>query len=227
MKRLCKRLAIYGLLGVLTTIVIAWSFALQTSVRGAPRFALGNGTSSFGYNSPENGVVWLLGRNISTGTIEQNIGRALPGDDNIAEVRVDRILQRHEIPWWSIMRQRSAPEQLPQRCIEQGFGWPLVCLIQRHQLDTSTSRMQSTTALDIPREWQRFGRARHLPLQPLWPAFIASSALYGWLWFSVIAFPALVNRRIRTFRGCCANCGYSRRAAASDRCPECGAITTR
>jgi hypothetical protein len=69
---------------------------------------------------------------------------------------------------------------------------------------------------------------RPLPLEPLWPGFLANSALAAGLWWIVLAaagrMSAALRARFRIPAGRCPGCGYDLRATGGPAagCPECG-----
>lgn len=79
------------------------------------------------------------------------------------------------------------------------------------------------SGVEVPRirpglQWQRVG-VLHMPVDPLWPGFLANSLVYavalGLLWFS----PGMLRRRYRR-RELCVHCGYP--LGIGTICPECG-----
>ena len=224
MSRIAQRLFVLAVLGMLTACAIAWVFAMRTNVRGAPRFNLHTGSYMHGYRSPENGEIWLINQNVGTGVVEMSIGRApMAADSPATDLRVERMLTAREISSWSITRNRQPADSLPQRCIEQAFGWPMLCLWQRHELDSVTERFLATNAIRVPREWRGLGGGQFLPTRPIWIGLLINTAIFAWLWFALFSCPGMVRKRIRKLKGRCPNCGYSLHAAISNRCPECGA----
>lgn len=221
--RAIHRIIVLTMLGTLTACAIAWVFAMQTSLHGSPRYNIDSGSTMFGYDSADNGQIWLLALGRTTGVIELSIGRP-PTDVDITSLRVERMLERSEVPSWSIMRQTRAPDTLSTRWFEQGFGWPMICLAQRHEFDPVTDRITHTNAIRMPRQLRQRFEGSFLPLVPIWPGLLINAALFGWLWFVVLACPIMCRKRLRKFRGRCPDCGYNRRKAASDCCPECGAL---
>jgi rRNA maturation endonuclease Nob1 len=56
----------------------------------------------------------------------------------------------------------------------------------------------------------------------IWKGAAINSALFGWMYFCVLAFPGIVIRARRKRRGRCSDCGYDLRATPHGNCPECG-----
>gem|GEM_PF-1653203 len=64
------------------------------------------------------------------------------------------------------------------------------------------------------------------PAFPLWPGLLANTAIYGGAWAVLIGGPILLRRWLRTRRGGCPQCGYSREGLKEGTpCPECGRVT--
>jgi hypothetical protein len=221
--RAIHRIIVFAILGTLTACAIAWVFAMQTNLRGLPRFNIDSGSNMFGYDSVDNGNLWLLATGRTAGVIEFSIGRP-PANIDVTTLRVERMLEPSEVPSWSIIRQGRAPEARSARFFEQGFGWPMICMAQRHEFDPANDRITRTNAIRMPRQLRQYVEGSFLPLVPVWPGLLVNAALFGWLWFVVLACPNMCRKRIRKLRGHCPDCGYNRREAASDRCPECGRL---
>jgi hypothetical protein len=62
-----------------------------------------------------------------------------------------------------------------------------------------------------------------VPVRPMCPGFVASSALYGGIAFALSLVPGTVRRWSRRRRGACIRCGYDLHASTNAACPECGA----
>ncbi len=63
------------------------------------------------------------------------------------------------------------------------------------------------------------------PVRPLWPGWIANTALFAGMIWACSRTPRLFRTIYRRRRGLCTVCGYA--VAALDRCPECGTAVTR
>jgi hypothetical protein len=68
--------------------------------------------------------------------------------------------------------------------------------------------------------WVEFANGMTLPLRPVWPPFLAGSALWAGIWALLLPVPRFIRSRRRQARGLCEACRYP--VAGLDVCPECG-----
>ena len=61
-----------------------------------------------------------------------------------------------------------------------------------------------------------------IPYELLWPGFAGNTAFYAAVLWLLIPGPFALHRLIRRRRGLCPACGYDRRHAEHEVCPECG-----
>ena len=136
------------------------------------------------------------------------------------------------------------------------FGWPLRSLVGGH-LDPAGNGVGATTWLSPwrPRargnvganpidrrtqtpmlKWQysmsvavpkklgplRLPADRRLPVHPIWIGFIIDSIFYAAILWILTLNAALLNRYRRLVRGRCPNCGYDLRGDSGGGCSECG-----
>lgn len=109
---------------------------------------------------------------------------------------------------------------------ERRYGWPFRSALV---LD-SAAVARKLFANDPHGEWitgmlnplQRFsiGASAQLPLVPIWPGFLANSAIYGFLMFYSFSGWRFVRRWRRIRAGACVACGYELQGLR--QCPECG-----
>jgi len=104
-------------------------------------------------------------------------------------------------------------------------GWPMLCFEgQQHLIDGQfgQSGLVSLPRPPLARGW----RHETVPWHPIWPAFLANSALFGAMSFVVARGLRRIRSRIRRSGGRCQQCGYRlvsvAGAATITRCPECG-----
>jgi hypothetical protein len=69
-----------------------------------------------------------------------------------------------------------------------------------------------------------------IPVRPIWAGLVADTAVFACTWAMVPALfwlAGAARRRRRAARGFCPFCGYDRKGAPSDACPECGRAAPR
>ena len=64
-----------------------------------------------------------------------------------------------------------------------------------------------------------------LPYHPIWPGLLANTAIYAGAWWVILFGPGMFIRARRRRAGRCMKCGYDLRAIESSACPECGTHT--
>jgi hypothetical protein len=124
-------------------------------------------------------------------------------------------------------------------------GWPFPCLwcgllrFEDHTTDPQWPTVMTLQGAAVPlntTSWtsqERWfppmlggGSAAYLPLSPLWPGFVADTALYAAAWWLLIFAPLPLyragRRRFRVSRGMCGSCGYDLKGSPGGACPECG-----
>lgn len=110
--------------------------------------------------------------------------------------------------------------------LEYRTGWPWFALsgVSRFRgapdggVDAPRFLRPRTNRFFLPKQNPSSGK-RIIPLTPMWPGFLADTALFAGL-FGLPWFVGSTRRAWRRRRGVCVRCGYERRGA--ERCPECG-----
>lgn len=205
-------------LGIATTVTIAWIAAYPINLRAAPSLSAQRASETANYFSPHTGELW------------QCIVIDLAGMTEISARRVDDHMPMAElhmhpahVPAWSTMRSGHADGAIPigRVYIEHGVGWPLRTLAMRHWSD-DFPRQWECDGLRLPEELRRFNQAGFLPARFIWPGAGVSVAMFSWAWFCMFMIPGMVRRAIRRTRGLCPGCGYDPSGLREPRCPECG-----
>jgi len=225
MKPLFKSIAVFLLLGFVTTVAVAWGLAISSDVNGAPRMNFRNGFGMTEYFSPQQGTAWVFNSARSTGLMHitsANHGPH-PGDGS-GSIAADHVALQHDIPSWSVMRHGDPVGIFNALFIEEACGWPMLAMTQRHRFGQKPAPpTMDVDGLHLSPDLQRFGPGAYLPLRFIWPGALIDSAIFGWFYFSIFAFPGIVIRSRRRQRGACPRCGYDLRGAEHEKCPECGA----
>lgn len=105
-------------------------------------------------------------------------------------------------------------------------GWPLPSL--GSTIVRTDAGLRGRWLLPIAPRWASGPHlfARSLPLRPVWPGFVANTALFAAGWWMLLGLPMVVYNVIRRRglrrRGRCPRCGYDLSGLNSDVCPECG-----
>jgi len=102
---------------------------------------------------------------------------------------------------------------------ERTAGWPASALrgivVER---DDSTSKVISTHGAWIL-DWHN---EVWLAARPILPGFIINTFFYAAIWFVLFFAIGFAKRTIRKKRGRCVKCGYDLRGTSGGGCPECG-----
>lgn len=109
-------------------------------------------------------------------------------------------------------------------------GWPWLCLEgERLTLAAQPTAWRIMTMPTLP--GADATRRAYVPLSPRWPAFLANTAVYAGLLFTLVASVILGKRLLRRLSGRCPRCGYRLRGLSPEqgriRCPECGKSVRR
>lgn len=228
-KRWLARFAITIVLGVLTTVVIAWIFDYQygreTSFRKeAWQYTASTATSPGRIDH----YTWRTGHGLVI-IIKASIERT----SDVSEGKTPPFILRNHV--------RHLGENLnedPDRTSAQvrASGWPMLALHRDivffiERTDTLADR-RGNSRLNIQRrdigmfqaQLPVIGEVR-LALLPAWPGFGVDVALFAFGWLAFFLLIAWLRRGYRAHRGLCVACKYDLRGAEHERCPECGAMT--
>jgi hypothetical protein len=209
------------LLGVITTIVLAWTCAalINPSTRvadfeHAPRADGGDD-------------IFVIQQGFGHTRINRAQGDMLVLDETTGGIRAAR---------WKAGGDASS---------ETLAGWPLRALrcsnpgqitIVSGNTAMQSSLMTSPPSSTVQGGWEispftggimGSGCWRAIPLRPLWTGLALDVVIFTALWLTLFMGFAALRRRRRAERGCCPGCGYDLRSTgiAHERCPESGAAS--
>jgi len=222
------QIVIVSVLGVVTTISIAWTAAVYVTDFHA-HLDHGN-LSAHSLN------IWF---EIRTTTLLTEVYWFAQSADCLYYGMDDA----DKLPTWSRALEASSLQTLPSGPLHQwrdiAYGWPMRSMIAMLRVtinDSPTHGIElqyvadSGISLDSMHVGNQAALALHvqaLPLRILPLGFAIDTLLFAsaW-WLFLFAFPT-TRRFIRTRRGMCLACGYGPLGGASERCPECGAPRSR
>ncbi len=133
------------------------------------------------------------------------------------------------------MTEVVAPQSEEFWLIERQTGWPFRAMANYYAATIVPDEQSPIGSSHVPLSLNRYHsglEVRHhpfgltaanyasLPFVPLWPGFIANTALYGFGLFLLLSGPAVLRRHRRTRHGLCVECAYP--TTGLNRCPECG-----
>jgi hypothetical protein len=226
MKRVSFCIVLFLTIGFITMLAISWMLAISTSPRSIPRFNITSGVEMTAYYDERYDTIWAFNSSRTVAAIGMVCGNHGPAPEQgwaLASIAREHDVERSEIPAWSVMHTGDEAGVFAGVYIEHAFGWPMLAMAQRFKTDRSSGRLLHADGLHLPEGLHRLGPGEYVPLRLIWLGAAVNSALYGWMFFAVWAFPGIVRRLQRRRRGRCSACGYDLRATRSGRCPECGA----
>jgi hypothetical protein len=156
----------------------------------------------------------------------------------VGEVHDLPFYRKHPPPHWAATLSIDMREGYEQ-VITTATGWPWRCFRSEQRINWRPAP-QPPPLLALPplSPSPPNGPAQHtppayhfkhhggldgfIPLQPIWPALAADTALFAAAWCILLFIPPHVRRLARRARGRCGRCGYDVRGQYAAGCPECG-----
>ncbi|MEL6396086.1 MAG: hypothetical protein AAFQ71_08800 [Planctomycetota bacterium] len=244
-RKLIRTFVIHTLVGVLTSVAIAWALAWLWPLWGvsfSTRFAENGQTRGdlyrdvrievargFGFHREVRARARSPFTSISTMMLidlESRTKREIPiahhrSEEENPRLDRDRLLLTDGDGWdrW------EGPEVIDRR------GWPFLCA-------ESGSSWESRDLPGGGYDWVRIthlgiridgrgaefdaGKFRSLPLRPIWFGLAINTASYAAASFALVSVAGATRRYNRFQRGRCPHCGYDLGFDLSTGCPECG-----
>jgi len=214
--RLCSsgminRVAVCPILGIVTTVVVAWGCWQWVNPRtGTMVGSLRSGGTDFW-------SYWVFhrpGATLVQRSVQFPSGWPAP-ESNLPEPE--------QLPQWSAVRRPPRTEErqmFPGTFVEDARGWPFLCLYSETRIPPTVVPTSNRNVIRIQHSFEKGS----LPNRLIWPGFLANTAIFAAAWMMLLIAPRLAKRHLRRRRGACAACGYDLRFTPhSVNCPECGA----
>jgi len=232
MKKWTFRILIFLILGVVTTVGVAWGLAVCREWRTA--------RDHFEENDEQYIAMYILqsgerddasraahcawGRGWSTAFVAHY---PLPADEIASyydhagvALTFDAPPPHHDLSWHDADYSSYV------------FGWPrpalgAAVLWPENDLGSFREEFMVVAESDPLPRWQ-VGQnvpdfpTRFLPLRPIFPGFIINTLFYAAMWFGIFFGVAALRRFVRKKRGRCVKCSYDLRGQFDKGCPECG-----
>ena len=231
MRRTALLVVLLLLLGLITTVAVAWFYA------GIAHPALAENKLSWWSDSRytlSNG--WWIREWSGPGKRARLIRVA---DERRGFISPDEF----EVPSWSVGNQIAS--EASAEVFEDERGWPFLSLrctwheeqpfsLPNEPVDGGLSiralepdwMIERTMMMGSPdMDYVHTDQHRALPLIPIWPGLLGSTLFYSLLWLPVVFVAGglgVVRRRFRRAKNRCTQCGYSLHKLEADTCPECG-----
>jgi len=238
MKRRIVHAAICLILGVVTTVGVAWGLAWFVAYDMLPQ-----STVHYAGPVPDDGDPFVITRRTAFGSdrataMRQRAVREEPATDLVGvfapesampALIADRVtLAQSERQ--RLIREGDARDVIPTQITEDLRGWPLRALVVYWDggLAYLPNAMPYAGDNAAPGGFPLAGISlapyqpddpgtrsldsqRALPLRPIFPGFIINTLFYAAIWFGVLFLPGIAKRAIRRKRGRCVKCGYDLR----------------
>ena len=220
-----RRALLAGGLGVITTVGGAWYLGSKPWNQGSGHYQL----------IRMGDQVWdlsLAGRNWSSREAYAEFVYSLPDQAAIRawDDEYRRFGPGKPVPEWMLPGLRARARHTKQCVTCVARGWPYLALAYEAVGDApywsyvKNWEIRAGFRLFKPKTLMA-GVPTAFPLRPLWPGFLANSALGAGAWLILLYAATGVMRGrgwLRLRRGLCPKCAYQTSDRAGRRCPECG-----
>ncbi len=228
------------LLGVVTTVAVAWYCARAVAIGKAQRVSLS-------LNGSEPTLKWYTCAGAAAFEMQDGWYRsstdALEWAASQREQKSLEVLPDWGRDWYPTAFEEYAEGFCPR--IRDGRGWPFIAfysdsIYDPTQRDASrhffvhNGQVIPSTPVFKEFKWgipinggsARLDGPACLPFHPAWHGFLADTFSYAALIFISICTFRILKKRRRLRLGHCSSCGYSLTGNMTGRCPECGSVTT-
>jgi hypothetical protein len=109
--------------------------------------------------------------------------------------------------------------------MEDARGWPFLamwCGLDPDAIAGTATADPVWGGIEISPRPGNPAQFRALPFMPIGRGMALNTAFYGGIWAGLVAAAWLARRSARRLRGRCLRCGYDVRASYAALCPECG-----
>ena len=240
MKRWLSKLALFLLLGAITTIAVAWGCAFWTDVNDGSLTRVIQPSESDAYE-------WYFDVHRQPGSASINlwcISLGKGGSDEVAPAIPTTVPPG--FPTWNQGWPHESQvswfgSQIPRA--QEARGWPWLAMWCEHftYFEQTVEELRSNPAYVTYKTLPYRGFAlkpiarpirpaitRVLPLGIIWTGFAGCTVLYASLYLILLYMPSMftsLRQQIRRRRNQCIACGYDLRGTEHEVCPECGVET--
>lgn len=212
-RRTIRGVAIYGLIGLVVNVLVAWGFAAWGAAEdfGGGWNAGGMPTSFVGSDSHVAVLDWSIANPGPRGAVTVRWVRTGPGMHVLTETDMQPDPNSRGIAVLHRVR----------------VGWPCLALqwheMRFHRADSYMNiGLQARFPAWLPVRSNGGYGGEWIPLRPVWPGLVVNSVVYAVACCGVVAGLFALRRAGRRQRGLCPRCAYDLRGDMAGGCPECG-----
>jgi hypothetical protein len=225
------RISVALLLGLATSVVLAWLIALLPAKYLELDVPIEAGYLVIEKN--KDGSTWLAR---GGGTVSP-LGSDIVIQIGVVQDEADAIRWTDYAPG-KVMTQYCDPDVLAAMPRQQGqqlsvhrCGWPCSALEWRFEQSFvpgafSAGAPTRVGGFVLPYGWTPGAGLGVLPLIPRWGGLVANTAFFAFIWMSLLMLPRLARTVEWWWKRRCSVCGYDRRGLVRGApCPECGNVS--
>lgn len=207
-RRVVYGVVVYGLIGLMVTVLVAWGFAAWGEVKTI--------------------------RAVTTSEVFKGVERVSRLDWRARGGHISQspmYEQEHAGPGLRVYAQRDIGP-ISSFVTEVESGWPFraMSFARFTQQDEDVIYIYSTRRdwCNLPVSWPPISlenwwpERRQLPIVPVWGGFLADGMFYGLMVWTMVSVGVWWKRKRRMARFLCPICAYDLRGGLGSGCPECG-----